>query len=65
MHSVHVCAVIRAILLGAIVRYLLCRFGVFKVDFCVWLLAWWPWLLAAQEELQQAAWQLLVQKILM
>jgi hypothetical protein len=29
------------------------------------LLAWWPWLLAAQEELQQAAWQLLVQKILM
>jgi hypothetical protein len=29
------------------------------------LVAWWPQLLAAQEELQQAAWQLLVQKILM
>jgi hypothetical protein len=29
------------------------------------LVAWWPWLLAAQEELQQAAWQLLVQRILM
>ncbi|KAF6257679.1 hypothetical protein COO60DRAFT_1626728 [Scenedesmus sp. NREL 46B-D3] len=29
------------------------------------LLAWWPWLLAAQEELQQAAWQLAVQRLLM
>jgi hypothetical protein len=29
------------------------------------LVDWWPWLLAGQEELQQAAWQLLVQRILM
>jgi hypothetical protein len=29
------------------------------------LLDWWPWLLAAQEELQQAAWQLFVQRLLL
>jgi hypothetical protein len=29
------------------------------------LLDWWPWLIAAQEELMQAVWQLAVQRLLM